>query len=378
MKKILFSLTVSILVIFVTGCKEDEIIRSEFTDGPKPQANFTYTSNFMVVTCTDASTNASSYYWDFGDGTTSTEKSPVHEYASAGNYDITLKVNSAAGYSDKSAPQRVFVAGQVGAFFSYSAGLGLKIDFDAGGSINLKSVAWNFGDGTTGTGITTSHSFPAEGTYNVKATVTGLLDDVAEITIPVTVVENYNLIKGGDMEAESAIYWTVLAEGIPMAFGYTADGPSGGVGGCLRYAHVTISTSSLIYQAVEVEAGQKYLLSAQIKLAAGADRAYLQTYIAPNLNNGASSFIESGSDPNTNHFLCFNTWNGWGTTNSSVAIDGDLTTSVYGLGKYQAGGTYGIYTATFTGKVYIGIRAYTQANTGGDWFVDEVKFELQP
>ena len=379
MKKILFGFMIFSLAIMMS-CKQDNVISSVVVEGAKPVSSFTYTREYMVITFNNTSTDAESYYWEFGDGTTSSERSPVHTYASAGNYDVSLKVNSAAGYSSTSDKVTIFVAGPVGAFFSFAAGLGLKIDFDAGGSANIQSASWDFGDGSEpGSGISTTHSFPAEGTYNVTVTVTGLLGDVATMSLSVTVVENYNLIKGGDMEASSAMYWTVLAEAIPMTWGYTADGPTGGEGGCLRFAHYVGGTnSSLIYQAVDVEEGQKYLLTAKIKLAAGADRAYFQTYIAPNVNNGANSFIESGSDPNTNHFLCFNTWNGWGTTNSSVFYDGDLSGSVYGLGRYEPGGTYGIYTATFTGKVYIALRAYTQANSGGDWFVDEVKFELQP
>ncbi len=33
------------------------------------------------------------YEWDFGDGTTSTDMSPLHEYRTIGNYDVTLVVN---------------------------------------------------------------------------------------------------------------------------------------------------------------------------------------------------------------------------------------------------------------------------------------------
>jgi PKD repeat protein len=37
------------------------------------------------------------YAWDFGDGTTSTEKNPTHTYTMAGNYTITLKVTDDDG-----------------------------------------------------------------------------------------------------------------------------------------------------------------------------------------------------------------------------------------------------------------------------------------
>lgn len=44
-----------------------------------------------------SSTKALSYQWDFGDGSTSTEKSPMHIYAASGNYDVTLTVNGETG-----------------------------------------------------------------------------------------------------------------------------------------------------------------------------------------------------------------------------------------------------------------------------------------
>jgi PKD repeat protein len=41
-----------------------------------------------------------SYAWDFGDGTTSTEADPNHTYATAGSYQVALKVTDAGGLSD--------------------------------------------------------------------------------------------------------------------------------------------------------------------------------------------------------------------------------------------------------------------------------------
>jgi hypothetical protein len=38
-----------------------------------------------------------SYYWDFGDGSNSTQENPRHRYASVGNYTVTLTVTDSAG-----------------------------------------------------------------------------------------------------------------------------------------------------------------------------------------------------------------------------------------------------------------------------------------
>jgi hypothetical protein len=40
------------------------------------------------------------YQWDFGDGSTSTEKNPTHKYSKAGDYEYNLTVTDDGGDSD--------------------------------------------------------------------------------------------------------------------------------------------------------------------------------------------------------------------------------------------------------------------------------------
>lgn len=50
------------------------------------------------VTCQDASGHdPTSWLWDFGDGSTSTEQNPVHKYATPGTYTVTLTAINAGG-----------------------------------------------------------------------------------------------------------------------------------------------------------------------------------------------------------------------------------------------------------------------------------------
>ncbi len=52
----------------------------------------------LEVTFTDTSTNQpASWAWDFGDGATSTEQNPVHSYATAGSYAVSLTVANTGG-----------------------------------------------------------------------------------------------------------------------------------------------------------------------------------------------------------------------------------------------------------------------------------------
>ena len=83
--------------LLVVGCKKD--------DNPTPTtkdviASFQFVisgTNFLEVTFTNFSQNATSYSWDFGDGNSSTEEDPTHTYAAAGNYTATVTATGSDG-----------------------------------------------------------------------------------------------------------------------------------------------------------------------------------------------------------------------------------------------------------------------------------------
>ena len=60
----------------------------------KPTANYTTVSNALTVNFTDTSLGGTSWFWDFGDGTTSTLQNPSHTFATAGNYSVALYVEN--------------------------------------------------------------------------------------------------------------------------------------------------------------------------------------------------------------------------------------------------------------------------------------------
>ncbi|WP_407357025.1 PKD domain-containing protein [Methanolobus sp. WCC5] len=65
------------------------------------RAAFTADAQCLTVSFTDMSENATSWKWDFGDDTGSTEQNPVHTYAMNGSYLVTLTVygDDDSGYS---------------------------------------------------------------------------------------------------------------------------------------------------------------------------------------------------------------------------------------------------------------------------------------
>lgn len=68
---------------------------------PAASAAFSSEINEKVVTFTNNSSNATSYNWNFGDGSTSTEENPVHTYAAFGTYNVELTATNDCG-SNKS------------------------------------------------------------------------------------------------------------------------------------------------------------------------------------------------------------------------------------------------------------------------------------
>ena len=67
-----------------------------------PASSFTSAqeTNSLIVDFTDRSTGSpTAWSWDFGDGSTSTERDPKKTYAAAGSYQVTLTVANSAGQS---------------------------------------------------------------------------------------------------------------------------------------------------------------------------------------------------------------------------------------------------------------------------------------
>lgn len=77
---------------------EDTAI-AEFTSNPSFPVQLSLPST--NVDFTDRSLRAWNWYWDFGDGITSTETHPSHQYTEPGEYFVTLMVNSALGCVSK-------------------------------------------------------------------------------------------------------------------------------------------------------------------------------------------------------------------------------------------------------------------------------------
>jgi serine protease len=71
-----------------------------------PTAGFTFNTSGLTTTFHDTSSDSdgiiASWSWDFGDGTSSLEKDPVHTYKNTGNYNVSLTVTDDDGATNTS------------------------------------------------------------------------------------------------------------------------------------------------------------------------------------------------------------------------------------------------------------------------------------
>jgi PKD repeat protein len=119
-----------------------------------------------------------SFWWDFGDGTSSTEQNPTHVYPGAGEYTVHLTVANPRGASSAAATIVVgrAAAGETSLRPSPYAGFDVSDDTPAvgqpiyfSGPPNLVgvNVRWNFGDGMTSQEINPTHIYQQPGDYVV-------------------------------------------------------------------------------------------------------------------------------------------------------------------------------------------------------------------
>jgi PKD repeat protein len=87
------------------------------TAPPPPVANFTTASTrtgppTLTIVFQDTSTgNPTAWTWDFGDGATSIEQNPTHDYAATGSYTVTLTAINSSGDNTKVKPSYITVTG---------------------------------------------------------------------------------------------------------------------------------------------------------------------------------------------------------------------------------------------------------------------------
>ncbi|MCU4754374.1 PKD domain-containing protein [Halobacteria archaeon AArc-curdl1] len=154
-----------------------------YLDNVPPEADLSFTPDLETpgteIQFTDqtiAEEELTSWNWDFGDGTTSTQQNPVHSYEQHGDYTVELTVEDEYGVTDTTS-ETVRVNSIPDADFDYSPDIefvGQEISFEDQSTdqySSIETVVWDFGDGTTTDTQNPTHLFEEPGTYEITQTV---------------------------------------------------------------------------------------------------------------------------------------------------------------------------------------------------------------
>lgn len=161
--------TVTLTVANSRGCSDTRT--RDVTVNASPSAGFTVASvclneqaNFMDQSNGNGTT-ITSYQWDFGDGSTSTQQNPSHLYTTFGNFQVEQIVSN--GFCNDTSIVMVTVENRPTADFTVTPDSGcsrLTVNVTNQSSANAVSFRWNFGDGSPEVMATdTSHTYTNNG-----------------------------------------------------------------------------------------------------------------------------------------------------------------------------------------------------------------------
>ena len=155
-----------------------EKIKQTVTIGTVPIANFSFTHCSNVFS--NNSSCANSFYWDFGDGTSSTLAMPVHQYADTGFYSVTLIAYN--GIDSNTLIQQIHVDVTSSAksnFTALSSNDTLWVHANSSAIIPEPIYTWSFGDGGHASAKDTVHVYAnAVATYYVKLEASNICGSV--------------------------------------------------------------------------------------------------------------------------------------------------------------------------------------------------------
>jgi PKD repeat protein len=199
----------------------------------QPPASATGTPVSFDPTASSAAAGFSSATWSWGDGTADTFQdfrsggtpaTQTHTFTAKGAYTVTLTLIDTYG-NEQQVSHTVDIGLPHAAFDSSPSnpGAASPVSFDASASSDtgapITSYSWDFGDGLSGTGKTTSHVFAKAGTYTVNLTVgDGTNTDTVSHTVTVA----------GVPQAAFSSLPSTPGVGAPVSFDGSSSTDSGG------------------------------------------------------------------------------------------------------------------------------------------------------
>ena len=174
-----------------------------------------FTDNSITGNVTDPIIN---WFWNFGDGSSSSTQNPNHIYSVPGTYSVNLTVTTNGGCTNNNSSAPIIVNAYprpVAAFAINLALLNLPYDIlvCTNQSTGAISYNWNFGDGNTSIAVNPSYLYTTIGAYEIQLIATsnfGCTDTAyahvvtdADIVFPNAFTPNANGPSGGTYDPKS-------------------------------------------------------------------------------------------------------------------------------------------------------------------------------
>ncbi|MBS1566674.1 MAG: PKD domain-containing protein, partial [Bacteroidetes bacterium] len=213
------------LLATVAAAQPQAVFKADTTRGCAP----------LVVHYTDMSVGSpTSWFWDLGNGNTSTQQNPAATYLSPGTYTLTLTATNAGGSTTITqtslitvfpTPTITFDASQTTGCFPLPVQFTDKTTTPSG---SIVSWLWDFGDGQTDVSQNPGHTYMAQGSYNVSLQATNSDGCVSTLTKPVYininsgVIADFNFTAPNSCRPPAAVTFNNLSTGVG-ALSYSWD-----------------------------------------------------------------------------------------------------------------------------------------------------------
>jgi gliding motility-associated-like protein len=172
--------TVTLTITDTSGCTVTVIVPNYIQTAP-PTAEFvgptTACPNLPVQFGNRSSTKFAAL-WNFGDGDTSTQINPYHQYKTNGSYTVALTATNAQGCSGTTTTPNFITVDTMHVDFSVSGKFSpcppFVVEYTNRSAPGATGFYWNFGDGYTDTASNPTHIYFYPGVYSVTLYAAGV------------------------------------------------------------------------------------------------------------------------------------------------------------------------------------------------------------